>query len=95
MNKTLRALYEGEIFPAEQYLPKVEEYKMLHEKQYKHYADFVEKLGSPLDKEFKQIMNEQLDTLPLEFYQMFVDGFRPGAKMMIEIYEDESKNVNH
>lgn len=94
MDKTLRALYEGEIFPAEQYLPKIEEYKILHEKQYKHYADFVEKLSSPLDKEFEQIMDEQLDTVPLELYQMFVDGFRLGARMIIEVFEDESKKEN-
>lgn len=66
----------------------------MREKHYKHYADFVEKLASPLNKEFEQIMDEQFDTLPYEFYQMFVDGFRLGTKMIIEIYEDESKKEN-
>lgn len=89
MSEILRALYYGEISPAEQYLTKIKEYEIIRERQYQHYEDFIKKLGSPLDKEFERIMDEQLDTLPLEFYQMFTDGFRIGAKMIMEIYGDE------
>lgn len=34
-------------------------------------------------------MDEQLDTLPLEMSEMFIDGFRLGARMMIEIYQKD------
>lgn len=34
MNKILQDLYDGEIYPAEQYLPKIEEYKIIRKKQY-------------------------------------------------------------
>lgn len=88
MDKILQALYNGEIFPAEQYRPLIEEYKILRKKHYKHYKDFIQKIGSPLDQEFKRIMDEQLDTLPLELSGMFIDGFRLGARMMIEVFED-------
>lgn len=91
MDKILRQLYEGEIYPAEQYKPMLKEYTVLRQKQLEHYEEFIKKLDSPLDKEFKQIMDEQLDTLPLDFYQMFNDGFRLGAKMMIEVFEDKYK----
>lgn len=89
MKNILRALYDGEISPAEQYQPMIEDYKIIRKKQYEQYTEFIKKLGSPLDKEFELIMDEQLETLPLELSQMFIDGFRLGAKMIIEVYEDK------
>lgn len=88
MNKTLQALYNGEIFPAEQYRPMIEE-NVLRKKHQQHYEDFIQKLNNPLEKEFENIMNEQIDILSLEFSQAFTDGFRLGAKIIIEIYESE------
>lgn len=90
MKKVLQALYNGEIYPEEQYQPILEEYKALREKQYKNYSDFIKKIGSPLDKEFERILDEQSALLPLDFFQMFSDGFRLGVKMMIEVFEDTS-----
>lgn len=63
----------------------------MQKKHNQHYKDFIERLGSPLDKEFENIMDEQLDALPLEFSQMFIDGFRLGAKLIIEIYEGNNQ----
>lgn len=94
MDKILQALYEGKLCPAEQYRPIIEEYKILRKKQYKHYEDFIEKLGSPLDKEFVRIMDEQLDTVPFEFSNMFIDGFRLGARMIIDVFEDKYRKEN-
>lgn len=94
MDKILQQLYNGEIYPAEQFLPLMEEYKELRKKQYTHYADFtkeLEQLQPPLYERFIKIMDEQLDTVPLEMSQMFIDGFRLGAKMMIEVFEDKYK----
>jgi hypothetical protein len=89
MDKILQALYDGEIYPAEQYRPMIEEYTVLRKKQYQKYEDFIKKIGSPLDEEFIQIMDQQLDMFPLELSETFLDGFRLGAKMMIEIFEDK------
>lgn len=86
--KILQALYNGEICPKEQYAPMAEEYYALRKKHFEHYEDFIKKIGSPLDKEFQRIMDEQLETLPIELSQMFIDGFRIGARMMIEVFED-------
>lgn len=94
MDKILQQLYNGEIYPAEQFRPMLDEYKELREKQYQNYEDFtkeLEQLQPPLHKRFIKIMDEQLDTVPLELSQMFIDGFRLGAKMMIEVFEDEYK----
>jgi hypothetical protein len=87
MDKILQALYDGKIFPAEHYHPMTKEYITLWKKHYQNYEDFVKKLGSPLGKEFTRIMDEQIDTIPLELSEMFIDGFRLGARMMIEVFE--------
>lgn len=88
MYEILRALYDGEIQPAEQHRPMIDEYTAVYKSNYEHYAKFVEKLGSPLDREFMRIMDEQMDAVPLELTQVFVDGFRLGAKMMIDILDN-------
>ncbi len=56
---------------------------------YNHYDDFIEllaKLEPPLDKRFIKIMDEQLDVIPYEFLEMFIDGFKLGAKIMAEVF---------
>lgn len=87
-DKILQDLYHGKLAPAEHYRPLIEEFSALQKKHYQHYDEFMKKIGSPLDKEFESIMDEQLDMLPFDFSQTFIDGFRLGAKMMIEILWD-------
>ena len=92
MKSILSALYEGKIFPAEQYSPRSEEYRKIYQENYRHYDDFVEtlsKLNPPLDKRFIEIMDEQLDVIPYEFSEMFIDGFRLGARIMIDIFQGD------
>ena len=81
----------GEI-PAEQYVPKGEEYRKIYHGNYNHYGDFIEllaKLKPPLDKRFIEIMDEQLDIIPYEFPEMFIDSYKLGAKMMAEVFRNE------
>ena len=90
VKSVLEQLYDGEIFPAEQYVPRSEEYRKIHQRNYSRYEDFIEllsKLKPPLDKRFIEIMDEQLDVIPYEFSEIFIDGFRLGAKMMAEVFK--------
>ncbi|MGO2627633.1 DUF6809 family protein [Bavariicoccus seileri] len=89
MGKVLQALYGGEIYPERQYRPKTMEYEKLWKEYYKNHEDFIKKIGSPLDKQFIQILDQQMDMFPLELSETFLDGFRLGARMMIEILGDE------
>ena len=92
MKSILSELYEGKIFPAEQYSPRSEEYQKIHQEHYQHYDDFIEtlsKVNPPLDKKFIEIMDEQLDVIPYEFSEMFIDGFRLGARIMIDIFQGD------
>ena len=88
MNSVLQQLYNGELRPAEQYQPLQTEYQNMRLEHSRHYTDFINvlrQLEPPLDKRFIEIMDEQLDTIPLDFSSMFIDGFCLGAQMMIEI----------
>lgn len=92
MKSILSELYEGKIFPAEQYSPTSEEYRKIRQRYYRHYEDFIEtlsKINPPLDKRFIEIMDEQLDVIPCEFSAMFIDGFRLGARIMLDIFQDD------
>ena len=83
VKNVLEQLYNGEIFPAEQYAPKGEEYRKIYQGNYNHYDDFIEvlaKLEPPPDKRFIEIMDEQLDVIPYEFSEMFIDGFKLGQR---------------
>lgn len=94
MDTVLQQLYDGKIFPAEQYRPLLEEYRKLRQAHYKHYEEFIlelKKLDNSLSKRFIDIMDEQLDTFPYDTSSMFIDGFRLGARMMIEIFEEKYK----
>jgi len=95
VDNILQDLYDGKIYPAEQYYPMMEEYKALRQKHYEHYSDFAKKIGSPLDKEFAHIIDEVFDTLPLEMSEIFIDGFRLGAKMIIAVFEDKNRNEDN
>lgn len=58
---------------------------------YSHYEDFIEQLKAfnpPLSERFIEIMDEQLDALPLETAETFIFGFRLGAKIILEVLED-------
>ena len=45
----------------------------------------MEKLPEELHLEFIQIYDERSDTLPFELEETFVDGFRLGAQMMLDV----------
>ena len=91
MKSVLEQLYDGEFYPAEQVNVRTEGYQQMRREHYSHYEDFIEQLKTlnpPLDERFIEIMDEQLDALPLETAETFIFGFRLGAKIILEVLED-------
>lgn len=91
MNTILQKLYDGELCPAEQVSSKVEKYQNIKRKHYYNYENFAKKLKKlkpPLHKKFMAIIDEQLDIVALEELDVFIDGFKLGAKMMMEILDN-------
>ena len=89
MRKILQELYECKIYPSEQYAPMTEQYKNLKKQHQKHYTDFKSKLDSSLAEEFDTILDEKSSAITMELTEMFIYGFKLGAKMMIEILQQE------
>ncbi len=92
MKNILEQFYNGQIFPAKQYAPRVEEYRKIHQEHYNHYEDFIKLLGKLnllLNKLFIEIIDELLDLIPFEFPEMFIDDFKLGTKIMAEIFRSK------
>ena len=69
MDKILEDLYEGRIYPSEQYSPTSEHYKKTREEYQKHYDDFKSKLDDTLAKEFENILDEKCLHMVLKLVQ--------------------------
>ncbi|WP_353477522.1 DUF6809 family protein [Clostridium sp. MD294] len=65
-----------------------EYHKHLRKEQQKHYNDFKKKIDSSLIEEFDDIIGEQFKTITIELSEMFIYGFKIGAKMMMEILQE-------
>lgn len=89
MNKTIKALYNGEIrFYAEEY-PTDHEYLAMSDS----YNELQRHLADMLDEHGQDLLDELLD-LRISMDSMtdvndFVDGFRLGARLMLEAIYDE------
>lgn len=91
MEKILQQLYEGKLHPELDYIPRSEEYRKLRREHRHNYEDFtahLNELEPQSAQRFIEILDEQLDLFPLEFSQMFIDGFCLGVKMIMEVYNN-------
>ena len=57
MDTILQQLYDGKIFPAEQYRPTVEEYKKLYKKHYQRKRQILMRLDTKLPQPFASWSN--------------------------------------
>lgn len=95
MKSVLMELYDGRVYPAEQFFPRSKEHKALLDRYCRHADEFTEKLSRlspPRDEEFTKVMDEYMDLISADLAEMFVDGFRLGARLMIEVFQSELLN---
>lgn len=87
METILQQLFDGKINPSEQYRPELQQYKDLVRKQneeYKQFSEQLNKLDPHLEKQFQAILDRQLEEIPLEMAQLFINGFKLGARITAE-----------
>lgn len=92
MKSILQALYDGKLYPAEQYAPKSKEYQTISHEYSRHCHDFSDALAEldpPMANQFEKILEEQNETMSYELSEMFIDGFRLGARIMIDVFHGE------
>ena len=73
LKSILLELFQGEIAPLDRYKVILKEYKEQWENTMKSENSFVKKLDEPLREEFEKLMDD-----------VFAEGFRIGARMMVE-----------
>ena len=92
MDSILQQLYSGDIAPSQQYRMRIELLSERRERIAAKYKEFLETLenNSPeLSQQFQEIWQENMDYLPAGTVEMFLDGFRLGARMIMEVFMDE------
>lgn len=91
MESILLHLYEGRICPSQTYKPLGCEYKKIAEQYEKDYDELVNLLKSydpTLVRKFNNLIDEQATLLPYEVSSSFISGFRLGARMICEVFDD-------
>ncbi len=86
MNKTLlQQLYNGEIYPAEQIVPRSAEYRELCRKLDEEKKDLREQLSVSDQERFEVIETLSQEIASLYSYADFSCGFRLGMGLMIDV----------
>ena len=89
MENVLEPLYYGELYSDGKYGKTIQQLREDQNKAFRAYLHFRSKLPDDMKDEFESLMDSHLDLLPLELEQNF-DGFRIGARMMAEVFCNES-----
>ncbi|MBR1822253.1 MAG: hypothetical protein IJ769_11625 [Clostridia bacterium] len=92
MSNLIHQFYNGELIPSEYFRPKIEEYIELMRQVIGQQSDFIARLNAvdtALTSQFMEIADAMLREYPLESAEVFNQGFRLGARMMLEILQEE------
>ena len=92
MSNVLDQLYKGNLYPYSRTKTTIEELKKNKDKALKEYTNFHEKLPGDLKEEFEKLMDDHFDVLAGDLEQNFIDGFRIGVRLMIEVFNDSNIN---
>lgn len=94
MRKSLEDLYYGNINPNEKTFKPKSEFSIACS----HMADAEKKLREQINEEEKKLLSEALDAnaqmTGIELTHMFVEGFRLGARLVIEVFCDDDKSFD-
>ena len=52
--------------------------------EYQQFSEQLNKLDPHLEKQFQAILDRQLEEIPLEMAQLFINGFKLGARITAE-----------
>ncbi|MBP3633806.1 MAG: hypothetical protein J6J43_04440 [Oscillospiraceae bacterium] len=90
MNFILQDLFYGNIAPLDQLCVNTPEYRELRQatlQKYEHFSHVLEQLDSKLPPELDVVLEGQADCAAQETEQAFCDGFRLGARIILEILQ--------
>ena len=85
MQEIIEKIYRGELYPAEQIDPMLQDFRVKWEESKDNTAAFSNQLSDELKPLFEAVMVDKLEIAALEQTQAFVDGFKLGAKLLVEV----------
>lgn len=90
MESVLEDLYNGDICPASQFRYTLDDIKSKWKDMDQAELSFIDSLPDSMKRKFDDIMDNRLDLASLDLSQAYVEGFKMGAKFMIEIFTSDS-----
>ena len=93
----LEDLYYGNIHPDEDYTPCTDEYRQIIAAHLEKTGTFQKRLADidpELQRTYVHLTDDLTRMLPMEMCTIYIDGFRRGARMMLEILTGESSAVD-
>ena len=97
MTSVIRQLYDGDINLARQD-PVFAEKRRLRKKLAGKHDDFIKELESVapgLAERFETLMEEGIQALSMDSYEMFYNGFCLGSRLMLEILHSDFGETDH
>ncbi len=87
----LKQLYNGRIYPPEQYHPSSAEYLQKSKKLSEYYENLsseLDGLAPSLPDKLEQLFILKNSLSSTEVEEMYIEGFRLGVKLMAEVFTD-------
>lgn len=97
MEDIIKQLYNGRLYPAEQYQPCSEAYQAKY-KQYSSHLDGLlkqlESISPSLSEELDALISERNALASTEVEENYIEGFRLGAALIMDILHNPSTGSN-
>lgn len=86
MKSSISELYYGNLYPFLTYKPALEETARLFKAAGGRYDRFRARLPEEMREPFDALLEDKSAMLLLEMEESFIDGFRIGARLMLEVF---------
>lgn len=87
MKSVIKGLYNGDLCLSERTAACVSEFRTARDIAVHAHDTFEDKLCQPMKQEFDEYLSKESDVESYHTEQAFVEGFKVGAHMMLEILE--------
>ncbi|MCT4635499.1 MAG: hypothetical protein N4A31_04560 [Rickettsiales bacterium] len=89
MKRILEKLYFGEIYRNEEVLPSGKEFEQINGRVSKLESEFTSRLSEAEFKLYDEFSSTQNERDSYYYLETFIEGFKIGARMMMEVLSDE------
>ena len=90
MQRIIEKLYYGEINIGEYFNPmKKEPFATAIAKGQSKESEFYERLPDDMKHDFEIVLQNRIDSASMEYVNMFSEGFRLGARVMLDIFSGD------